>query len=137
MTSVEPAYGSSSGGTLIALSGSALAPLAARSGNQVVVETDFFQTAVQIGGVPCQVIMGLQSLKPQGSGWPATAWLRACCSCTVHAAGLVSQARVWLGAGFPSGVKPSVPCQSQAGLAVLCCPTLLQPTALSRLPCRC
>ena len=61
MTLVEPAYGSSSGGTLITLSGSALAPLAARSGDQVVLETDFYQTAVQIGGVPCQVSMNLKS----------------------------------------------------------------------------
>ena len=66
VTAVEPAYGSSSGGTLITLSGSALAPLTARSGNQAVLETDFFQTAVQIGGVPCQVSMNVQIIKTPG-----------------------------------------------------------------------
>ncbi len=65
VTSVEPAYGSSSGGTLITLTGSALAPLAARPGSAVILETDFFQTAVQIGRVPCQVSMGPQTLEPQ------------------------------------------------------------------------
>ena len=137
VTSVEPAYGSSGGGTLITLSGSALAPLAARSGSQVVLETNFFQTAVQIGGVPCQVSMGPHTLKPQGFGCPATAWPRPWCSRIVHAGGLDSQSRLWLGAGSLALLCLHFPCQSQARLAVLCCPALLQPTALSWLPCRC
>ncbi|KAK9829614.1 hypothetical protein WJX72_006878 [[Myrmecia] bisecta] len=56
--SAEPSFGPSAGDTVVKLSGQGFLPQQPPSSGTAVIDVDFLQMSVRIGGVPCQVFAG-------------------------------------------------------------------------------